>query len=242
MFFLCKFGAEGKMTGQTILIVDDDAHIRDVVRFALTKAGFKTIEGENGSQAIELVTKNNPDLLILDILMPELDGTEVCRTIRASSSIPIIFLSSQDEEIDRVVGLELGADDYIAKPFSPRELVARVKAVLRRTETNIQVPNSENELVWNNIRLHKSRFQVFYNNIQIDLTATEFGLLTILIGSPQQVFSRDQLMNLGYKDSSLVTDRTIDSHIRKIRQKFRERGCEPIETVRGIGYRLGDCL
>ncbi len=230
------------MTGQTILIVDDDAHIRDVVRFALTKAGFKTIEGENGSQAIELVTKNNPDLLILDILMPELDGTEVCRTIRASSSIPIIFLSSQDEEIDRVVGLELGADDYIAKPFSPRELVARVKAVLRRTETNIQVPNSENELVWNNIRLHKSRFQVFYNNIQIDLTATEFGLLTILIGSPQQVFSRDQLMNLGYKDSSLVTDRTIDSHIRKIRQKFRERGCEPIETVRGIGYRLGDCL
>ncbi len=230
------------MAGQTILIVDDDAHIRDVVRFALTKAGFKTIEGENGSQALELVAQNIPDLLILDILMPELDGTEVCRTIRAFSSLPMIFLSSQDDEIDRIVGLELGADDYIAKPFSPRELVARVKAVLRRTEISKPEPNSDNELVWKKIRLNKKQFKVFFNNQQVELTATEFGLMTILIGSPERVYSRDQLMNLGYKDSSLVTDRTIDSHIRKIRQKFREKGCDPIETVRGVGYRLGDCL
>jgi two-component system OmpR family response regulator len=242
MFFLCKFGAEEEMAAQTILIIDDDAHIRDVVRFALVKAGFKTIEGENGSQALELAKKNNPDLLILDILMPELDGTEVCRAIRTFSSTPIIFLSSQDDEIDRVVGLELGADDYIAKPFSPRELVARVKAVLRRTKTNTPPAHSDNELIWNSIRLNKSRFQVFYSNTQVDLTATEFGLLTILIGSPERVFSRDQLMDLGYKDSHLVTDRTIDSHIRKIRQKFKEMGCDPIETVRGVGYRLGDCL
>ena len=229
------------MAGQTILIVDDDAHIRDVVRFALQKAGFRTIEGENGSQALKLVEKHNPDLLLLDILMPEMDGTEVCRILRGSSFLPIIFLSSQDDEIDKVVGLELGADDYIAKPFSPRELVARVKAVLRRTHAKISANSSSGELVYGKLRLIKEQFQIYYDDIQVELTATEFGLMEILIASPNQVYNREQLMNLGYKTDNIVTDRTIDSHIRKIRHKFREVGCEPIDTVRGIGYRLGNC-
>lgn len=229
------------MAGQTILIVDDDAHIRDVVRFALQKSGFRTIEGKNGSQALELVEKHSPDLLLLDILMPELDGTEVCRILRGSCSLPIIFLSSQDDEIDRVVGLELGADDYIAKPFSPRELVARVKAVLRRTDQKIPDTSSSEELVCGKIRLNRGQFQIYYNDIQVELTATEFGLMEVLIASPNQVYNREQLMNLGYKTEHIVTDRTIDSHIRKIRHKFRKVGCEPIDTVRGIGYRLGTC-
>lgn len=230
------------MAGQTILIVDDDAHIRDVVRFALAKAGFETIEAENGREALELVARLNPDLLILDILMPELDGTEVCRSLRTFTALPVIFLSSQDDEIDRVVGLELGADDYIAKPFSPRELVARVKAVLRRTGQNSIETDAVTDLVWKAIRMDRERFQVFYREQQVDLTATEFGLMATLMGSPERVYSRDQLMNQGYRDGGLVTDRTIDSHIRKIRQKFRQVGCDPVETVRGVGYRLGSCL
>lgn len=229
------------MAGQTILIVDDDAHIRDVVRFALEKSGFKTIEGKNGSQALELAEKHNPDLLLLDILMPEMDGTEVCRILRTSSSLPIIFLSSQDDEIDKVVGLELGSDDYITKPFSPRELVARVKAVLRRTAPKIPDNSSNEELVCGKIRLSKGQFQIYYNDILVELTATEFGLMEVLLASPNQVYNREQLMNLGYKTENIVTDRTIDSHIRKIRHKFREIGCEPIDTVRGIGYRLATC-
>ncbi|MEN8258032.1 MAG: response regulator transcription factor [Thermodesulfobacteriota bacterium] len=229
------------MAGQTILIVDDDAHIRDVVRFALGKAGFQTIEAENGQAALDLAGRAKPDLLILDILMPELDGTEVCRRLRTFSKLPVIFLSSQDDEIDRVVGLELGGDDYIAKPFSPRELVARVKAVLRRSGAGGGKEENGNELVWNGIRLDRQRFQVFFQDQQIDLTVTEFGLIATLMASPERVYSRDQLMDQGYKGGSLVTDRTIDSHIRKIRQKFRDVGCDPIETVRGVGYRMGFC-
>lgn len=226
------------MAGQTILIIDDDAHIRDVVRFALNKAGFNTIEGENGKQAIELVKQYNPDLLLLDILMPELDGTEVCRTLRKTSSLPIIFLSSQDDEIDKVVGLEIGADDYVAKPFSPRELIARVKAVLRRTEQKVPDTLSNKELSCGKLRLNTIQFQVHYDDILVELTATEFSLMALLISSPNRVYSRDQLMKLGYKTDNIVTDRTIDSHIRKIRHKFREVGCDPIETIRGVGYRL----
>ncbi len=229
------------MTGQTILIVDDDAHIRDVVRFALNKAGFDTLEGENGSQAIELVNEHKPALLLLDILMPELDGTEVCRILRKTSSLPIIFLSSQDDEIDKIIGLELGADDYLAKPFSPRELVARVKAVLRRTTLITPIQPSEQELTHGKIKLIKEQFKIYFDDTLVDLTPTEFGLIAILINSPDRVYNREQLMQLGYKTDNIVTDRTIDSHIRKIRHKFKEVGCDPIDTVRGIGYRMASC-
>lgn len=226
------------MPGKTILVADDDAHIRDVVCFALTKAGYKTVEAENGRQALDRVQSSPPDLLILDILMPELDGTEVCRQLQAISQVPIIFLSSQDDEIDKIVGLELGADDYIAKPFSPRELVARVKAVLRRLERMNTPREVRSDLSWNGLQVNRERFEVSYNNKPVPLTATEFDLLEILMGAPERVFSRDQLMNMGYRDGTVITDRTIDSHIRRIRKKFRKAGCDPIETVRGVGYRM----
>lgn len=226
------------MPGETILVADDDAHIRDVVCFALKKAGYETVEAKNGRQTLDLVERVAPDLLILDILMPELDGTEVCRQLRTRSMVPVIFLSSQDDEIDKIVGLEIGADDYIAKPFSPRELVARVKAVLRRLARKNIPQEIHSDLQWSGLRLNRERFEVSFENRLVALTATEFDLLEILMSSPERVFNRDQLMNMGYRDGTVVTDRTIDSHIRKIRQKFRGAGCDPIETVRGVGYRM----
>ncbi|WP_163339354.1 response regulator transcription factor [Desulfopila sp. IMCC35008] len=228
------------MPGKTILVADDDAHIRDVVCFALKKAGYETVEAKNGRQALDLVESLTPDLLILDILMPELDGTEVCRQLQIRSVVPVIFLSSLDDEIEKIVGLEIGADDYIAKPFSPRELVARVKAVLRRLDRKNIPREVHPDLQWNGLRLNRERFEVTFDNRLVALTVTEFDLLEILMSAPVRVFNRDQLMNMGYRDGTVVTDRTIDSHIRKIRQKFRAAGCDPIETVRGIGYRMAD--
>lgn len=229
---------------ETILVADDDSHIREIVRFALHKAGYKTCEASDGRQCLEVFESLKPALIILDILMPEMDGTEVCKIIREQSVVPIIFLSSRDDEIDRIVGLELGGDDYLTKPFSPRELVARVKAVLRRMEKG---RNGEHDvdcsstLVNGKLRLIPERFQVFWDKEEILLTAVEFGILQALMNHPGKVYSRDELMEKAYNHDALVTDRTIDSHIRKLRSKFRLAGGEPIETVRGVGYKLGSC-
>jgi len=228
------------MAQETILVADDDAHIRDVVCFALQKSGYTVLVAQDGQEALDQVARFSPDLLILDILMPTLDGMETCRTLRRTSDIPIIFLTSRDDEIDKVVGLELGADDYIAKPFSPRELVARVKAILRRLKRVVGTePHAGGEVGYNGLRLDRGRFEVTFREMNIALTAIEFDILEVLVRSPGLVFTRDQLMNLGYSDGAVITDRTIDSHIRKIRSKFRLAGCDPVETVRGVGYRLG---
>lgn len=229
---------------ETILIADDDGHIREVVSFALNKAGYKTCEAENGRQCLEIFTSRAPDLIILDILMPEMDGTEVCKVIREKSAVPIIFLSSRDDEIDRIVGLELGGDDYLTKPFSPRELVARVKAVLRRMGTTPVIPaknESRKTLSCGKLHLDQERFQVLWDDQEVALTATEFGLLQTLMAYPGKVYSREELMDRAYDHTALVTDRTIDSHIRKLRSKFKQVDGEPIQTVRGVGYKLGPC-
>ncbi|MEN8190866.1 MAG: response regulator transcription factor [Thermodesulfobacteriota bacterium] len=229
---------------ETVLVTDDDSHIREVVCFALNKAGYRTVEAENGLHCMEAVNRDDPDLIILDILMPEMDGTEVCRELRRTSRVPIIFLSSKDDEIDRIIGLELGGDDYITKPFSPRELVARVKAVLRRGAATNGVEKKEStreRLHCGHLLLDTACCQVFWGGCEVVLTATEFGLLQSLMSSAGRVFSRDELMDRTYDHGTLVTDRTIDSHIRKIRAKFREAGGDPIITVRGIGYKLGPC-
>lgn len=229
---------------ETILIADDDPHIREILRFALNKEGYHTREAENGLQCLEIFRNNPPDLIVLDILMPELDGTEVCREIRRKSSAPIIFLSSRDDEIDKIVGLELGGDDYITKPFSPRELVARIKAVLRRGQPGNGERKEENNrqgTAVGKLALDQDRFQVYWDEIEIHLTSTEFALLFTLMKNPGRVYSRDLLMERAYQDGTVVTDRTIDSHVRKLRSKFRQVGGEPIETVRGIGYKLGPC-
>lgn len=228
---------------ETILIVDDDAHIREVIRYALSNAGYKTCEAGNGKECLRMFEEKTPDLIVLDILMPEMDGTDVCKKIREKSKTPIIFLSSRDDEIDRIVGLELGGDDYVTKPFSPRELAARVKAVLRRGQQSISRSKTDEDkpLRCGNLVLDQQRFLVFWVDHEVILTATEFALVKTLLSNPGRVYTREDLMDRAYDHGTLVTDRTIDSHIRKIRSKFNNLGGDPIQTVRGVGYKLGPC-
>lgn len=227
----------------TILVVDDDPHIREVISFALHKAGFATLEAENGTQALTRFQEASPDLVVLDIVMPELDGTEVCKALRRISAVPIVFLSSRDDEVDRILGLELGGDDYVTKPFSPRELTARVRAILRRGkgETPDSVTTGEQRIEHGRLRLNLDRYTAFWQDQEVVLTLTEFGILRTLFGHPGKVFNRDQLMDGSYQDYRVVSDRTIDSHVRRVRAKFKALGADPIETLHGIGYRLGSC-
>ncbi|CAO3356353.1 response regulator transcription factor [Azospirillum sp. A26] len=226
-----------------ILLIDDDPHIRDIVRFALNREGFAVVEAGDGVQGLALAQADSPDLILLDIGMPEMDGTEVCRRLRRDSRVPIIFLSSRDDEIDRILGLELGGDDYVTKPFSPRELTARVKAVLRRMlppEPAVQeVPAPV--LRHNRLRLDLDGVRAFWDETEVVLTATEFGLLRTLADRPGKVFSRDALMDGAYATERYVADRTVDSHIRRVRAKFQAVGGAPVETVHGLGYKLSDC-
>ncbi len=231
---------------KTVLIVDDDANIREVVRFALEKAGFKVLQAENGADALLLFRSTRADLIVLDVLMPEMDGTEVCKALRQTSRVPIVFLTSMDEEADRIIGLELGGDDYMTKPFSPRELVARVKAVLRRVEPTPEgirtaTPEAKPVAQHGLLRLDPNTYQVFYGNHDVTLTATEFHLIAGLLAYPGKVYSRDELMQKAYDENIVVTERTIDSHIRRIRKKFGAVGADPVETVHGIGYKIGTC-
>ncbi|MFH1028459.1 MAG: response regulator transcription factor [Pseudomonadota bacterium] len=234
-------------TEKTILLVDDDPNILQVAGFAVGKAGYRTITAKDGKQALEQFRAEQPDLIVLDIVMPEMDGVDVCRQIRAESNVPVIFLSSMDDEVDRVVGLELGADDYLTKPFSPRELVARIRAVLRRSESrnepacSVAIGRDQRRLlVHGDVRLDLDCFRAFWKGREVQLTATEFGIMKVLLSYPGKVFSRDQLMTGSGELATFVSDRTIDSHIRHIRDKFRKAGGEPIETVHSVGYKVTD--
>lgn len=231
-------------SGCSILIVDDDPGIREVVRFALHKEGFETLEAGNGAEAVELFGRIRPDLVILDILMPEMDGTEVCRKLRRDSPVPIIFLSSKDDEVDRIVGLELGGDDYVTKPFSPRELVARVRAVLRRLESADRGEGRDTmpaRLRHGRLVLDPERFVARWGDEPVVLTVTEFGLLRTLMEYPGKVYTRNELMDRAYAYDNVVSGRTIDSHVRRVRRKLAAAGGDPIETVHGLGYKLGPC-
>jgi two-component system OmpR family response regulator len=232
-------------SSDAVLIVDDDEHIRATVRFALEKAGFRTIEAADGLKALEAFRRDPPALVILDILMPEMDGTDVCRSIRAVSKTPIIFLTSKDDEVDRVVGLELGGDDYVPKPFSPRELVTRVRAVLRRTKAVSEpaepAPSVPKVMAHGWLKLDLDLFRVYWGETEITLTATEFALLRTLLGYPGKVYTRDELIDRAYSFDNNVSDRTVDSHIRHVRKKLEAAGARVIETVHGLGYRLGSC-
>jgi two-component system OmpR family response regulator len=220
---------------QKILVVDDDAHIRDVVCFALRRAGYQPLTAANGRAALEVAAREMPALVVLDILMPELDGTAVCTRLRAKSDLPVIFLTSKDEEMDRILGLELGADDYVVKPFSPRELVARVKAVLRRKSS---APEVEHKLTRGKLSIDADEHVASWAGTAVALTATEFALLKAIAAQPRRAFTRENLMTAAYPDARFVSDRTIDSHVRHIRAKFQALGGDPIETVHGIGYKL----
>lgn len=217
-----------------ILIVDDDAHIREVLRYALGQAGFSIDEAANGAEALTLAKSTDYDLIVLDILMPEKDGIEVCNELRRSSEVPILFLSSKDEEIDRIIGLELGADDYVTKPFSPRELLARIRAILRRP----RVASSDSPLSIGKLFIDPARRCVSWEDAPVTLTATEFSILSLLASRPGKVFERDELMRGAYPGKRIVSHRTIDSHIRRLRDKLRAYGAEVIHTSHGVGYRL----
>ena len=235
-----------QITGLTmtkhILVADDDLHIREVIRFALEKAGMQVTLAEDGRQALEQFRLHTVDLIVLDINMPEFDGLEVCREIRKSSDVPILFLSSRDDEIDRILGLEIGGDDYVTKPFSPRELVARINVILKRTHTTIKPEPTAPSLQHGKLSMYPEQHTAIWNGATISLTATEFAMLQLFVRQPNRVFSRDTIMNGAY-NNIYISDRTIDSHIRHIRQKFTEAGCEAlIETVHGVGYKLASCL
>ncbi|KQM23966.1 two-component system response regulator [Sphingomonas sp. Leaf11] len=228
---------------RTILIADDDPHIRQLLAFAFAKAGLSTIEAGDGEAALAIAAAQAPDLIVLDINMPRMDGIEVCRRLRASSDVPILFLSSRDDEIDRVLGIELGADDYVVKPFSPREVVARVMAILRRVGTRPPaVESAAAPLVHGRLRLDPDGWQASWGDAPVALTVTEFGILRTLATMPSKVFSRDAIIDRLHGPGFAITDRTIDSHVRNLRAKFAELGAnDVVETRAGVGYRLGQC-
>jgi two-component system OmpR family response regulator len=229
---------------QRILVVDDDARICEVICFALEKAGFATTRARDGAQALARFSAQTPDLVVLDVGMPEIDGLEVCRRIRQSSQAPILFLSARDDEIDRVLGLEIGGDDYVTKPFSPRELVARVRTILKRAAAAApkEDPAGAGPLARGALSLDPARHRATFAGATVALTAIEFAITAALLKRPEFVMSRDQLMTAAYGGSIHVSDRTIDSHVRNIRMKLANAGCESaIETVHGVGFRLGAC-
>jgi two-component system OmpR family response regulator len=226
-----------------ILIVDDDPHIREVLMFALGKAGMETAQAEDGEAALHEIDARRPDLVVLDINMPRLDGLEVCRRIRAKGDLPILFLSSRDDEVDRVVGLELGGDDYVVKPFSPREVVARVSAILKRGGRALEQAGPRGPLVHNRLRLDPDAWEAEWEGREVPVTVTEFQLLLLLASLPSKVFTRDAIIDRLHGPGFAITDRTIDSHIRNLRHKFAAAGAHDIiETKPGVGYRIGPCL
>ena len=229
---------------RTVLLVDDDPHIRQLLVFAFGKAGMETIEAGDGEEALRLAAARAPDLIVLDINMPVMDGLEACRRLRADSEVPILFLSSRDDEIDRVLGIELGADDYVVKPFSPREVVARANAILRRSGGGKgAAPSPEAALYHGGLVLDTEGWVARWQRAEVALTVTEFTLLRTLATAPGRIFSRDQLIDRLHGPGFAITDRTIDSHVRNLRRKFADAGCpDLVETRAGVGYRLGACL
>jgi two-component system OmpR family response regulator len=225
-----------------ILVVDDDPHTRDVVAFALRQGGFFVQQAADGLSALASVASRAPDLVVLDVGLPELDGLEVCRAIRKTSDVPILFLSSRDEEIDRILGLEIGGDDYVAKPFSPRELVARIKVILRRQRPAAQSAAEDAPLQHGLLTLDVAAHTAIFNGEEVHLTATEFALLHAILKRPQHLHDRNRLIDTIYAANAHVSGRTLDSHIRHIREKFAKAGCTAVvETVHGVGYKLGAC-
>jgi two-component system OmpR family response regulator len=226
-----------------ILVVDDDQHIREVICVALRKAGMDPQEARDGKEALSRFAADPPALIVLDIGMPELDGLDVCRLVRKSSDVPILFLSARDDEIDRILGLEIGGDDYVTKPFSPRELVARVNVILRRVASRgPDRGQAGNVLVRGGLTLDPLQHAAEFSGTSITLTAMEFGILKAFLARPNVVFSREQIMTAAYQMNIQVSDRTIDSHIRNIRAKLADAGCDTVvDTVHGVGFRLGRC-
>jgi two-component system response regulator ResD len=223
------------MTDAKILLVEDEENIASLVELYLKNDGYAVEHVADGVSALAAAERLQPSLVILDVMLPGMDGLEVCRRLRATSKVPIIMLTARDAEVDRVLGLELGADDYVTKPFSPRELVARVKAVLRRAEPDDGTDDDE-KLSLGSVRIDAARREVLVGEQPVELTAREFDLLAFLVRNRGIVFSRDRLLERVWGYERPVDTRTVDSHVKSVRQKLGEGG-SIIKTLRGVGYK-----
>lgn len=230
------------MTPKHILVVEDEIKIAHLLEDYLLANQYQVTIINDGSGVANWVTQNKPDMILLDLMLPGKDGMDVCREIRHFSNVPIIMITARIEEIDRILGLEIGADDYICKPFSPREVVARVKVIFRRLDAMNNTNQQKTYIT--HLHLDEDKYEAHYKQIRLDLTPVEFRLIQTLYETPGKVFSRDRLMSLLYNDNRIVTDRTIDSHIKNLRKKLNNAGAdnEIIHSVYGIGYKYEPVL
>jgi len=234
------------MTSSKVLVVEDDQTLLDVIQYNLSNEKYEVVTASDGVKALEIARTESPDLVILDVMLPRLDGFEVCRILRSEATLSILMLTARTEEVDRVVGLEIGADDYVTKPFSMRELMARVKALLRRTDMKAHGPRHSNEdmtlsiISEGDIRVDVARHQVFVRGSATELSPREFDLLAFLAANPGRVFSRDELLEKLWGYDYIGDTRTVDVHIRWLRKKIEEQPARPrhLVTVRGVGYKF----
>lgn len=225
-----------------VLIVEDEPAIAENIRYALMTEGFHTLWHSGGMGVLQCLDEERVDLVVLDIGLPDMNGMELCKAIRKKHTVPIIFLTARSHEVDRIVGLEIGADDYMVKPFSPRELAARVKAILRRTGApSAPEPETKEQPVF---QVDESRFRILYFSHVLELSRYEYRMLSLFIARPGQIFSRDRLMERVWDEPDMSMDRTVDVHIKNIRAKLKKicPELDPIQTHRGIGYSLKETL
>jgi two-component system catabolic regulation response regulator CreB len=225
------------LSNRTVLVVEDEPLIAETIVYALRTEGFSPTWKTTGREALAVLKTELPALIILDVGLPDMSGFDVCRDVQRIGKVPIIFLTARSEEVDRIVGLELGADDYMAKPFSPRELTARVRAVLRRTSSENHAPAPEHSAVWKH---DPDRCRIEYRGRALELTRNEYRLLSVLLAHPGRVFTRDQLMAAAWDDPGAAMDRTVDAHVKLVRAKLAAAvpDADPIITHRGMGYSL----
>lgn len=227
------------MSALDIMVVEDEPKIAQLLVDYLQRDGFRVTVLSDGVHAVEMIREREPGFLILDLMLPGKDGLTICREVRQFSNVPIMMLTARIDEIDRLIGLELGADDYVCKPFSPREVVARVRTIQRRLQQQ-PVAAADGELSYRDITLDMDKHQCRVREQRIELTPVEFKMLHGLISQPGRVFSRDQLMDLSYTDERVVSDRTIDTHVKNLRKKLSQPGDEEelIHSIYGVGYKI----
>lgn len=225
------------MSEAKILIVDDEKNIVELIKFHLKKESYRIVEAYKGRDAIELFRKEKPDLIILDLMLPDMGGFEVCKSIRKESKVPIIMLTAKGEEVDKILGFELGADDYLTKPFSPRELLARIKAILKRSRIN---PNEINDVSIGPFKINVSTREIYKEDKLLELKPKEFDLLKLFLTNPGRVFSRQYLLEQIWGYDYLGDTRTVDVHIRRLRQRIEDNPDNPIyiKTIHGVGYKF----
>lgn len=230
------------MSAFPILIIEDEPAIAETIVYALETEGFEVVHAETGGAGLQMLREKSPRFVVLDVGLPDMTGFEVCREIRKTSDVPVLFLTARESEIDRVVGLELGADDYVVKPFSPRELTARIHAILRRARPEDSHKALVDVLRRGNLELIRERYQARLGGTDLGLSRYEFGMLEVFMQHPGRVYSRDQLMELVWDEPEAALDRTVDAHIKTLRRKLHavDGAFDPIRTHRGLGYSFSE--